>query len=284
MTSVLAREEYRDLDPGPFADIRAELSERSLGKPPKLEWLSINKLLIDPSYQREIGRAGRKNIARIAREFDWAKFAPAIVAPAGGGRYVLVDGQHRTMAAILRGLERVPCQIIDASRAEQAAAFAAINGNITQMSPMQIRAAKIAAGDDVACGLVSICTRAGVTILRYPIQTKDQKRGDTMAVSMLYRMLGKFGPEVLETALSCITRTRDGYPGLVRSQLVEAFCVNLEASPDWRENGKLLKAVTKLNLRETFAAAGRAAKAGSGSGIVSVLVDLIGEHLEKELG
>jgi hypothetical protein len=279
-----AQPQYRELDIAPFAAAAEQLVERSLGKPPVLKWIPIRSLVVDPVYQREIGGTGRKNIARIAREFDWAKFAPVIVAPAGGGRFVIVDGQHRTIAARLCGLECVPCQIIDADRALQAAAFAAINANITEMSPMQVHAAKLAAQDPDALRLASLCAKAGITILRYPVQTKNHKAGDTMAVGMLYRMLAKFGDDVLEAALSCITRTRDGYPGLVRSQLVTAFCVNLEASADWREHRKLLKVIGKLDLRELFHNAGRTAKSGSSGGIVAALVDAIGEHLEKELG
>lgn len=276
--------EFRLIDVASFAALRKLLSkDRSLGRPPKLEWIKISDLVVDPRYQRDIQGAGRKNITRIAKEFDWSKFAPVIVAPVGGSRYAIVDGQHRVTAAGLCGLELVPCQVIDADRACQAAAYAAINANITQMSPMQVHKAKTAAGDEHAQRLNALCAEAGVKILPYPVQSKDQKAGDIMAVGMLYRMLGKFGPDVLTTALSCITRTRDGNPGWLRSQIVEALCVVLEAEPPWLESRKLLKAAGKIDIAAEFKKAVATATPGSSCGIVGALVEAFGEHLEKEL-
>lgn len=205
------------------------------------------------------------------------------MAPIEGGRFVIVDGQHRTTAAAIWGIKKVPCQVIIADRKKQAAAFAAINAVITEMSSMQVHAAKIIAGDPSATKLAKICAEAGVSILRYPVQTKNQKVGETMAVGMLYRMLAKFGEETLVTALSCITRTRDGYPGLIRSQLVTALCVVLEADPEWQESRHLLKAVGKLDLKSAFVEAGKIATAGSSGGLVSALVDTIAAHLDKTM-
>lgn len=253
------------------------------GAAPMLKWVSITDLRVDPAYQRDIGSTGQKNISRIANGFDWTKFSTVVVAPIEGGKFVIVDGQHRTTAAALRGIEKVPCQVIVADKRRQAAAFAAINAVTTEMSPMQVHAAKMVAGDEQAVKLTKLCKEAGVTILRYPVQTKFQKTGETMAVGMLYRMLTKFGEDALVTALSCITRTRDGYPGLIRSQLVTALCVVLEAEPDWQESRHLLKTIGKIDLRAAFANAAKQAAAGSSGGLVAALVDAISDHLEKHM-
>lgn len=280
----MAKSQFRTIDPAALRDRAGVLPDIDFGAAPQLQWLKISDLVVDTGYQRELGSTGTRNIIRIASEFDWSKFAPVIVAPIEGGQYAIVDGQHRTTAAALRGISKVPCQVIVADRKRQAAAFAAINANITEMTAMQVHAAKIAAGDADAMRLKKLCDQAGVIILRYPVQAKNQKVGETMSVGMLYKMLAKFGDDVLLTALSCITRTRDGYPGMVRSQLVTALCVVLEAEPAWRESRKLLKVVARLDLVATFKAGCQAAAAGSGGGIVAALVDLIGDHLEKNLG
>jgi ParB-like nuclease domain len=78
-------------------------SEFSPGPAPFLEWIETDKLVVDVTYQREIGRRGATNVNQIAENFDWSKFAPVIVAPVEGGQFAIVDGQHRTTAAILRG-------------------------------------------------------------------------------------------------------------------------------------------------------------------------------------
>jgi len=100
------------------------------GPAPFLDWIATERLVVDTEYQREIGRRGATNVAQIAEHFDWSKFAPVIVAPVEGGRFAIVDGQHRTTAAILREIKEVPCQVVQADRAQQAAAYAAVNGNV----------------------------------------------------------------------------------------------------------------------------------------------------------
>ena len=136
----------RPIDPKPYA-MDERLLQQPVGPAPVLQWLPIDQLGIDPAYQRDILRRGHDNIGRIARRFDWRKFGTVIVAPIAGGRYAIVDGQHRTTAAAVRGIESVPCQIIMADPGEQAAAFAAINGAVTGMTPLQLHAARVAAGD-----------------------------------------------------------------------------------------------------------------------------------------
>lgn len=273
--------ELRTIDPAPFVPLAGQLPAHDAGHQPQLRWIEIDKLLIDPTYQRGIGRSGEKNIVKIAREFEWALFSPVIVAPAKA-RFVVVDGQHRTTAAALRGHKKVPCQIINADQCKQAAAFAAINANVTEMSPMQLHAAKLAAGDPMAVELDKICTDCGVSILRYPIQTKNQKPGETMAPGALYRALARFGAEVVQPALMCVTKTRDGYPGFLRSPLISALCMTLQINPAWRITKWLLPAIEKLDLRKVFAEGFASAKAGSAGGAVAEIVRILTRHLNEE--
>jgi hypothetical protein len=111
-----------------------------------LQWLKITDLVVDPTYQRPIVGTGRRNVTRIARVFSWSCFAPVVVSPVEGGLSAIIDGQHRTTAAALVGLETVPCQIVIAGREEQAAAFKAINGVTTPISRMALHAAALVAG------------------------------------------------------------------------------------------------------------------------------------------
>jgi hypothetical protein len=148
------------------------------GPAPQLMWVSIDELSIDLSYQREIGKRGAQNIRQIAENFDWSKFAPIIVAPKEGGGYAIVDGQHRCRAALLRGIERVPCQVVQADRAKQAQAYAAVNGNVTQTTPQQLYHARLAAGDPQALLIHEVCAAASVTVLRRNLMSKTLKPGE----------------------------------------------------------------------------------------------------------
>lgn len=67
----------REIDPVPFAAlVKAEKPE--FGAAPMLKWIDIADLSVDPSYQRDIFRTGKKNVVAIAEAFDWTKFSPVI--------------------------------------------------------------------------------------------------------------------------------------------------------------------------------------------------------------
>lgn len=215
-------------------------SEFTPGPAPFLEWIDVNRLVVDDTYQREIGRRGALNVHQIAEFFDWSKFAPVIVAPVEGGMFAIVDGQHRTTAAMLRGQEKVPCQVVQADRAQQAAAYAAVNGNITKTNAQQLYHARLAARDCDALALAEVCSAAGVEILRKNQVGSDLKVGQTRAVTALARCLNIYGRETLITALQCITQTADGNPGLVKATVIEALCEVLHGVPEWREAGSVL--------------------------------------------
>lgn len=269
----------RSIDIAPFK-ARFTGGDSDVGERPELQWLKISRLRIDPRYQRDVSRKGESNILSIATNFAWAKFTPVIVAPAAENLYAIVDGQHRTTAAMLRGFESVPCVIIAADAAAQADAFVAINGSITLMTPLQLHAARLAAGNADAAELAAVCAAAGVTICRYPVPSNKVKPGETLAIGMLRSMLDKFGRDVLVAALSCITKTRRGNPGMIRAQLVEALCVVLEGLPEWRAD--LPKLIFRMQTVD-FAAelnAARTRSIESGEKVASHLVEAIGAHLD----
>ena len=269
----------RAIDPAPFrARYTGPASE--VGERPELQWLKIARLRIDPRYQREIGRRGADNIVAIAPRFQWAKFTPVVVAPIEGGLFAIIDGQHRATAAALRGFEQVPCVIINVDQAAQADAFVAINANVTAMTPLQLHQARLAAGDESASALTAVCSEAGVTICRYPVPANKMQPGETLAVAMLQSVLDKYGREILIAALSCITKTRRGNPGMIRKQIVEALCAVLEAEPELAADRKSL--IFRMQTFD-FAAAFNTARAkaiDSGDSVVAVLVEVIGAHLD----
>src|SRR5882757_6770492 len=228
-------------------------SEFSPGPAPFLEWIETDKLVVDVTYQREIGRRGATNVNQIAENFDWSKFAPVIVAPVEGGQFAIVDGQHRTTAAMLRGQDKVPCQVVQADRAKQAAAYAAVNGNITKTTAQQLYHARLAAKDPHALELAEVCSAAELEILRKNLIRSEIKKGQTYAVTALSRCLSHYGRDTLITALQCITQTAGGNPGMVRSTIIEALCEVLHEAPEWRESGgQLLEAMDKFKFADAW--------------------------------
>jgi len=221
----------------------------SAGAAPMLQWLKIADLIVDPAYQRPIVGNGRRNVDRIARAFSWSCFAPVVVAPVEGGRFAIIDGQHRTTAAALVGFDSVPCQIVIAAREEQAAAFKAINGITTPISRMALHAAGLVAREPWAIRLADICIRAEVELLRYPVPVDQQAPGQTMAVGAIAQCLKRYGEETLITALQCVTQTANNQPGVLSARLIKALCDVLDSDQERRDRGlDLLEAFDTIDL------------------------------------
>jgi hypothetical protein len=230
------------------------------GPVPMLQWIKTDLLVVDTEYQREIGRRGAANVNQIAEHFDWSKFAPVIVAPVEGGRFAIVDGQHRTTAAMLRAIEEVPCQVVQADRAKQAAAYAAVNGNITKTTAQQLYHARLAASDPEAIEIAKICSSADVEILRRNVSQSEMKAGQTQAIGALARCAKLYGRDTLITALQCVTQTSDGNAGFLKATIIEALCQVLHDVPAWRDAGDaLLRAMDKFSFPDAWSqvAAGR---------------------------
>lgn len=100
-----------------------------VGPLPDLAWLPVEKLDVDPAYQRTLDTPrSRALVARIAAAFRWARFQAILAAPAAPDRWLIIDGQHRVTAARQIGLARVPAVVIPVlTTAEQAAAFVGAN-------------------------------------------------------------------------------------------------------------------------------------------------------------
>ena len=246
-----------------------------------LQWIKIADLLVDESYQRPILGKGRNNVHRIAREFSWACFAPVVVAPVEGGKFTIIDGQHRTTAAALAGFDTVPCQVVIAAQKEQAAAFKAINGITTPISRMALHAAALVAQEPWAVELTQVCAAAGVELLRYPIPLENQRPGQTMAVGALSKCLKQYGRETLITALQCVTETSNNRPGALTARLIKAVCEVLDTNKGWRDAGlSLLEAFDHIDLESIQSSAGLQA-ATHGTSRLAAIANLIRDELKR---
>jgi hypothetical protein len=221
----------------------------SAGAAPMLQWLKITDLVVDPAYQRPIIGRGRQNVDRIARGFSWSCFAPVVVSPVEGGKFAIIDGQHRTTSAAILGFDSVPCQIVIAAREEQAAAFKAINGTTTPISQMALHAAALVANEPWAIRIAHVCACAQAELLRYPVPTDKQAPGQTMAVGAIARCLKQYGEATVITALQCVTQTSNSRPGALSARTIKALCAVLHGDHGRRDSGlALLEAFDSIDL------------------------------------
>lgn len=159
-----------------------DLAPPEPGPAPMLQWLKIEDLVVDETYQRSLLRGNWAVIRRIAANFRWSRFSPVFVAPIEGGAYAIIDGQHRCHAAVLCGHAEVPCQIVPMDSREQAEAFAAVNGMVTKVTTWNLYKASLAAGEEWAVRCDRMARRAGCEIMTSNKSHWSKKPGEIYGV------------------------------------------------------------------------------------------------------
>lgn len=233
-----------------------------------LQWLPIAELRVDRSYQRDIRGSGRSKILKIAAEFDWSCFSPVICAPAEGGGYAIIDGQHRATAASLIGVDKVPCLLVIADRARQAKSFAAVNGTVTRMNSYSVYRASRAAGDETILAIDALCASCGVRVLTTPRERPRLKPGDTLAVSALQGMFVRHGPEPLRKALLAIMTQGEFGTGLITPAMLSGLCLFFSGQAGRKMSHAQIQAFAELDLGEIS----DRAKSNKGHGKVGTLI------------
>lgn len=140
---------------------------RMIGTPPTLEWVPIDRLQVDPLYQRSTeSKGGAAIIAGMNRCWDWRLCQPLNVSRRDDGSLWVVDGQHRLEGARKRGdIPHLPCVMAShADHADEAQTFVALNRKRQRLSAADIFNADLAGGSEEAARVKEIITGAGLTL------------------------------------------------------------------------------------------------------------------------
>ncbi len=180
------------------------------GPAPMLQWINIGDLVIDDDYQRDLKRGNWTAIRRIADAFTWSRFSPVFVAPVEGGKFAIIDGQHRVHAAALCGIDRVPCQVVQMDKREQAASFAAVNGMVTAVTIWQLYKAALAAGEQWAIDCYKVCDDAGAKLSTYNKSSDEKKPGEIFAIGLIRKHVDAGHGAMLTLALTALARSECG--------------------------------------------------------------------------
>ena len=221
------------------------------GVAPQVQWIELASLRIDDNYQRPIAQRGKMQVRRIAERFRWSRFAPIIVAPIEGGLFAVIDGQHRCHAAMLRGIKSVPCMVVTVDTAEQAEAFTEINTRQLAVRPAVLHKARVAARDAVALQVQALCEQSGVIIADNKAAS-EMKRGETLAVVAIYKLLDMYGEATLSRALEAIVKTGEGNVGMVRAGIVTAYCALFDTTAALRDHPALFDVLDEFDLPAAF--------------------------------
>lgn len=209
------------------------------GPPPILQWVKIADLVIDDVYQRDLKRENWATIRKIAQNFRWSRFSPVFVAPVEGGRFAIIDGQHRTHAAAMRGFDEVPCQIVHMTAAEQAASFAAVNGHVTKVTGWNILKAALAAGERWALDCRKLCEDAGCVLMLGNSPTDQKKPGEIYAIRLIREAIkgGRGGAALL--TLTALRRSEFGEQAAAYSNEILRPLFEAVADRKWLAKAKV---------------------------------------------
>ncbi len=175
-----------------------------LGSLPTIEWIHVKHLSIDASYQRSIDNdASRRLIASIATNFDWRLCMPLVVSRRQAGQLIVIDGQHRTMAARRRrDIPQLPCCVFNyAGPEEEARMFIAANRARKPMNRLDDFHAALAAADEDAMEIQMLVTDAGLKVARNTASKAWQPREITFTAAIA-TSLRKHGSAVVSAALT----------------------------------------------------------------------------------
>lgn len=156
---------------------------------PQLLWVDIASLVMDDRYQRPLEPANYAAIRRIAQDFRWSRFSPIVVAPVEGGRYALIDGQHRAHAAAMCGIASIPAMVALVAPEEQALAFIDINTRQIAVSQHQIYRAALTAGEPWAIACRDAVASAGCQLMTAKWSHKDKRPGMVFSISLVRQLV-----------------------------------------------------------------------------------------------
>lgn len=176
------------------------------GNPPSLEWVGIDRLTVDPAYQRATdGPASRRIIVGMVKAWDWALCQPLVVSRRADGTLWILDGQHRHAGAQERGdIPHLPCVVLGAiAIEEEASTFVALNEQRQRLSQADIFFAMLAAGDHDAKAVYGIMGETGWQIIRHRA-TAAYGPGELYCAPMLVRQLQALGPDAVRFGLTVL--------------------------------------------------------------------------------
>ena len=188
--------------PKPKPAVRKQPYPAPLGRRPMIEWIPPAELTIDDAYQRTTeNQASQALIRRIAANFDWRLCTPLIVSRRADGRFVVIDGQHRTLAAKLRGMDDLPCCVFTYdSPEEEAKMFIAANRQRKPMNRLDDFHAAMAAADSEALAIHGIVAGAGLTIARNTASAA-WKPGEIAFTASIASTVRKHGADIASRTL-----------------------------------------------------------------------------------
>ena len=139
------------------------------------------------AYQRE----EKKHVIQMAKDWDDSQCTLLLVNyRSDEGWFYAIDGQHRTVAATILGIEYLACEIfVDLSVEEEAKRFLYYNTGTKSLSPFDTFKANVCWGEENDTAIKSVCDAYGIAIIDR--KGAKKKLHSVSAIRSIYRNGGK---------------------------------------------------------------------------------------------
>lgn len=173
---------------------------------PRYQRVPLEKIIVDPRYQREIIPT---HVDKIRKEFDEAQLDVLHLSKRSDDEFACMDGQHRLVVLNEREDQTAAPALVHESLTpeEEAALFRGMQEGRRQLMPLDKFKSRVFEGDDIARGIVALAEQHSLDIGTGPrsIQSivafeRVYRRGnlpDTLTIMMTWRG----DPKWLEGAL-----------------------------------------------------------------------------------
>lgn len=196
-----------------------------------IAWIPVELLDIKP-YQRN----RQRHVTQIAENWDDAKCNVLLVSyDEVTGCFNVTDGQHRAIAARMRGIEYLVCEIFTGMTiSKEAALFVGQNEGTKKLSPFDTyRANQFISGEEetdlskIDKQIASVCQEYNVKV------EKSNSKNTLKSVTEARAIIRRNGAEGLRFVLDVITEScwnefSDGYSGDLMSSLGKIYASALE--------------------------------------------------------
>ena len=184
------------------------------------DFIPVDKLVIDRSFQRKVSERSRSRILKIANNFSWSQFGAIIVSRTHDSRYSVIDGQHRAIAATHIGQVMVPAVVVAGDTRKQALDFVGINTNRTSVATIDKFRARVTAGEPDAVELAKIL--ADLQIDTDVAAGGNMKPRQTRSISALQKLVKTIGKGLTFTTLEMMLDAQPDNPTLLTNMNIQA--------------------------------------------------------------
>lgn len=217
------------------------------GAPPSLEQIPIDRLNVDPAYQRATdSSASARIIFSMYKCWDWTLCQPLVVSRRADGSLYVLDGQHRLAGARRRGdILYLPCVVLAGiGISDEAKTFVSLNQERQRLSQADIFHGMLAAGDEHAKIALTIIEETRWRVVKGR-NTATRAAGELDCAPMITRQVKAGGADAVRFALSILKSAYPDTPVRPAATMLKAlFFVFENLIEDGLNSSKLVKALT----------------------------------------